>query len=113
MKLKIILIHGALIAALVTAAAAPAGADPTTVALAVEEGGFSPAEVQAPADARLQVEVTNRTAAAMEFESFDLNRERIVQPGQTVTVYLSGLAPGRYEFFDDFHQARRGTLVIQ
>lgn len=48
----------------------------------------------------------------MEFESFELNRERVVQPGQTVTVYLSGLAPGRYEFFDDFHQARRGTLVI-
>jgi plastocyanin len=113
-KLKTILIRsGVLILALVASAATPAAADPTTVTLLVEEGGFSPAEVEAPADARLRVEVTNHTAAATEFESFDLNRERVAQPGQTVTLYLSGLAPGRYDFFEDFHQARRGTLVVK
>jgi plastocyanin len=113
MKLKTIFTRLSLfILVLVASAAAPA-ADPTTTTLAVEEGGFSPAEVEAPADVRFRIEVTNHTAAAMEFESFDLNRERVVQPGQTITVYLSGLAPGRYEFFDDFRQARRGTLVIK
>jgi plastocyanin len=113
MKLKTILIRPALLILVLVARAAAPAADPTTVALAVEEGGFSPAEVEAPTAARLRVEVTNHTAAAMEFESFDLNRERVVQPGQTITVYLSGLAPGRYDFFDDFHQARRGTLLIK
>jgi len=36
-----------------------------------------------------------------------------VPPGQTVAVYVSGLSPGRYEFFDDFHQERRGALVVK
>jgi plastocyanin len=112
MKLKTIFIHSPLLLLVLVASAAPA-ADATTVTLVVEEGGFSPAEVQAPAGARLRLEVTNHTAAAMEFESFDLNRERVVQPGQVVAVYLSGLAPGRYEFFDDFHHGRRGVLVIR
>jgi plastocyanin len=90
-----------------------AGADDAGVPVAVEEGGFLPAEVEGPEGARFRLEVTNHTRAAIEFESFALNRERVVQPGQTVTVYLSGLSPGRYEFFDDFHQERRGTLVIK
>ena len=94
-------------------APARSAADPMTISLAVEESGFSPAEVEAPIDARFRVEVTNNTAAAIEFESFELNRERVVQPGQTVAVYLSGLTPGRYEFFDDFHQQRRGILVVK
>jgi len=59
----------------------------------------------------VRLEVSNQTAVAIEFESFELNRERVVQPGQKVAVYLSGLGPGRYEFFDDFHPERKGVLV--
>ena len=68
---------------------------------------------EAPSGARVRLEVTNRTAAAIEFESFELNRERVIQPGQTAAVYVSGLGPGRYEFFDDFHQQRRGALLVR
>ena len=90
-----------------------AGADDHSIPLAVGDQGFSPAEVEAPAGVRVRFEVTNRAASAVEFESFDLNRERVIQPGQTVNVYVSGLLPGRYEFFDDFRQERRGTLVVK
>jgi cupredoxin-like protein len=90
-----------------------ARAEEGVVPLAVEDGAFVPAEVEGPAATRFRLEVTNRTSAAIEFESFALNRERVVQPGQTVAIYLSGLTFGRYEFFDDFHQERRGTLVIR
>jgi len=90
-----------------------ARADDRSVPLAVADHGFTPAEIEAAAGERLRIEVTNRTAAAIEFESFELNRERVVPPGQTVAVYVSGLSPGRYEFFDDFHQERRGTLVVK
>jgi len=84
-----------------------------TVALAVKDGGFEPAALKAPASARVRIEVTNQTPVAIEFESFDLNRERVVQPGQTAAVYVSGLSAGRYEFFDDFHHERRGTLEVE
>ena len=106
------LISGLVLAALL-AAASSGRAEDLVIALAVEEGGFEPALVEAPPGARIRFEVANQSAAAIEFESFDLNRERVVQPGQKVTVYVSGLSAGRYEFFDDFHQERRGALVVK
>ncbi len=102
----------ALTLGLLVLAAATRAAD-RSVALAVADHGFTPAEIEAAAGERLRIEVTNHTAAAIEFESFELNRERVVPPGQTVAVYVSGLSPGRYEFFDDFHQERRGALVVK
>jgi len=87
--------------------------DDQTLKLAVEEKGFAPAELEAPSGGRIRLEVTNGTSAAIEFESFELNRERVIQPGQTAAVYLSGLSAGKYEFFDDFHQSRRGVLIIK
>ena len=83
------------------------------VAIAVTDKGYAPAEVEVQAGGRVRLDVTNQTTAAIEFESFELNRERVVQPGQTVAVYVSGLGAGRYEFFDDFHQERRGALVVK
>ena len=93
--------------------AATVRAEERSVALAVAEHGFAPPEIEAAAGERLRLEVTNQTVAAIEFESFELNRERVVPPGRTVAVYVSGLSPGRYEFFDDFHQERRGALVVK
>lgn len=97
--------------ALLLAAAPVAVAEP--IALVVTDDGFAPAEVSVGAGGATQLAVTNKTAAAIEFESYELNRERVIQPGQTVTIYLSGLEEGRYMFFDDFHQDRRGTLVVK
>ena len=99
--------------ALLLGAAGGVAAEDRTVPLAVEEAEFAPAEIEAPAGARVRLEVTNRTAVAIEVESFELNRERVIQPGQTAAVYVSGLGPGRYEFFDDFHQQRRGALLVR
>jgi hypothetical protein len=51
---------------------------------------------------------------ADEFESGDLNREKLVAPGQTVTVFLKPLSPGEYKFFGDFHQdTAQGVMVAK
>lgn len=101
------------VATLLVAGATFARADDVTVPLAVHDAGFTPAEIKTPSGAKIRLDVTNQTAAAIEFESFELNRERVVQPGQKVAVYLSGLSPGRYEFFDDFHPERKGVLIVE
>ena len=40
----------------------------------------------------------------MEFESVSLRVEKVVAAGSEGVVNVRPLAPGRYEFFDDFHQ---------
>jgi plastocyanin len=103
----------ALLVAALAATPAPATADDQTIALAVTDGGFVPAEIEAPAGSRVRIEITNKSSSAIEFESFELNRERVIQAGQTVNVYVTGLSAGTYAFFDDFHQDRKGTLVVR
>jgi hypothetical protein len=98
---------------LALAGAASVSADDRTVALVVRDAGFEPGEVKGPRDSRFRLDVTNETSARIEFETFQLNRERAIKPGQRTSVYLSDLSPGRYEFFDDLHREHRGTLLIE
>jgi Cupredoxin-like domain len=57
--------------------------------------------------------VKNARKVAAEFESSELNREKVVPPGQSAVIYVGPLAPGSYAFFDDFHQSTRGRLIAK
>ncbi len=80
----------------------------------LQDGRFQPAQLIVPADSSFKVRVTNRGPAAIEFESFELHRERVVQPGETITVYMPPLHAGVYRFFDDFnHGTPEGAIVAK
>jgi high-affinity iron transporter len=75
---------------------------------------FQPDRIQVPANVKFQLHVKNTDNTADEFESVDLNREKLVTPGQTITVFLGPLPPGEYKFFGDFHQdTAQGVLVAK
>jgi hypothetical protein len=72
---------------------------------------FEPAKLTVPANQPFKVEVTNADKKAIEFESFDLHRERVVRPGETITVYMAPTVPGHYTFCDDFdHSVAEGAI---
>ena len=80
--------------------------------LRFQAGNVEPASLTLPANTPTKLKVTNAGDAAVEFESFELHRERVVQPGQTITVYIPALPPGTYSFIDDFsHGAVKGEIV--
>jgi high-affinity iron transporter len=75
---------------------------------------FEPARIEVPAHQKFKLLVKNTDDTADEFESVDLNREKLVTPGQTITVFLGPLDPGEYKFFGDFHQdTAQGVLVAK
>jgi len=94
---------GAACAAMLASAVVAAASDAPVFELTLANGRFEPSQLTVPADTALQLRVTNNDTAAIEFESFELHRERVVQPGETITVYLPALKAGAYPFFDDFH----------
>jgi hypothetical protein len=100
-------------AALLAVSVAPsAHAADDSSQLRFDAGAVEPANLTLPANTPIKLQVTNAGDAAVEFESFELHRERVVQPGQTITVYLPALPPGTYPFFDDFSQgAVKGEIV--
>jgi heme/copper-type cytochrome/quinol oxidase subunit 2 len=76
------------------------------------DGKFQPPLLTLPAGTPTKLQVTNDSHQAFEFESFELHRERVVQPGQTVTVYIPALQPGTYPFFDDFNRATANGQIV-
>ena len=84
-----------------------------SVAISVKDHRFQPSQISAPANRPISIKVKNLDAAPMEFESVSLRVEKVIAPGSEGVVNVRALAPGRYEFFDDFHQETRGVLMVE
>lgn len=91
----------------------PALADDPTFHIAMQNNQFVPRDVQIPAGIKVKLVVRNENQTTSEFESDQFHRERVVGPGQEITVYVGPLDPGSYEFFDDFHPQTRGRLIVK
>jgi len=93
---------------------APAFAQDATVQLTLKDHKFAPAEVEAPANKPLVLEISNQDSAAAEFESKELRVEKVAPAGGKATVRVRALKPGRYKFFDDYHESTaQGVLVVK
>lgn len=80
--------------------------------MSIKEHHFIPAEITIPANTRVKLLITNLDPSAEEFESYELNREKIIPGGKTVTVYLGPVKPGSYPFFGEFHQDTAQGVVV-
>jgi len=105
---------GGLLVALLVQSGYAARAEDAVPEIKLSHSRFEPQELVLPANTPSKLRVTNADSAAIEFESFELHRERVVQPGETITVYLPALGAGSYKFFDDFHRdTPEGTLTVK
>jgi heme/copper-type cytochrome/quinol oxidase subunit 2 len=88
--------------------------DAATVKLTLKDHKFQPAEPRVPANKPITIIVTNLDGTPSEFESKTLRVEKVVAAGSTITLQVRALAPGRYRFFDDYHEdTTEGFLVVQ
>jgi Cupredoxin-like domain len=85
-----------------------------SVKLTLKNHRFEPQEAHALANKPFTIEVTNLDGTPAEFESKTLRVEKVVAAGSTITLQMRPLAPGRYRFFDDYHEdTTEGFLVVQ
>lgn len=104
---------GGILAIVAAMSTAPAGAA-TVIHLTLKNHQFVPAEVSAPANTPITIELNNLDNTAAEFESKTLRVEKVVTGGGKISVWIHPLNPGRYRFFDDFHaDTTEGFLVVQ
>jgi plastocyanin len=107
------MLRAVIAAGLLTLAAFPAFADMPQIPIVLQNHQFAPSEVTVPAGVKVELRIHNRQNIPAEFESGALHREQVMTPGATISVYVGPLDPGHYEFFDDFHNATRGHLVVK
>jgi plastocyanin len=103
-------------AALVTCgfSAQSARAEGTEFTIVIKDHKFTPAELTVPAGQKIRLVVENQDATPEEFESYQLNREKIVPGNGRIVVFVGPLKPGKYEYFGEFNMATaRGWLVAK
>lgn len=105
-------IAAALLAAVAIGCSGARAEDPVSLSVTMKDHKFEPAELHAPPGKPIAIHVKNLNTIVSEFESSDLHFEKIVPVGSEAVVYVRPLQPGRYNFFDDFHHATQGFLVV-
>lgn len=83
--------------------AEPAGAAPPVFEIEIRNHLFHPDIVTIPAGIKVKLVVHNQDATPEEFESFELNREKVVMGGTRATIFIGPLAPGEYAFLGEFN----------
>ncbi|MHB8921222.1 MAG: cupredoxin domain-containing protein [Halothiobacillus sp.] len=82
--------------------------------LIIKDHRFEPAEIQVPAGKKVKLVVENQDDTPEEFESYALNREKIIAGKSKATIYIGPLEPGRYPFFGEFNEkTAQGAVIVE
>jgi Cupredoxin-like domain len=82
--------------------------------LTLKNHQFTPQELTIPANTKVMITVKNEDSSSAEFESYDLNREKVISPNSSVKISVGPLDAGSYAFFDEFNQdTAKGTLIVK
>ena len=80
--------------------------------ISIRNHQFEPTEVRVPSGQKVKLVVHNQDATPEEFESHELNREKLIAPGTKANIFIGPLKPGRYPFFGEFHEKTALGAVI-
>ena len=80
----------------------------------IREHLFYPDELLVPANTKVKLIVYNRDSTPEEFESYELNREKVIMGGRKANIFIGPLAPGVYPFFGEFNpNTAQGRVVVE
>lgn len=80
----------------------------------IREHLFFPAEFEIPANQKVKLIIYNRDATPEEFESYELNREKVIVGNSQGIVFIGPLKPGEYPFFGEFNlKTALGKIIVK
>ena len=99
---------------LLALAVVPVHAADKEYTLTLRKNRFVPAQITVPANTKVKLVIVNEDATPEEFESHELNREKIVTGKGKIIVWVGPLKPGKYPFFGEFHMdTAQGVLIAK
>lgn len=82
--------------------------------LVIKDHKFVPETLEIPAGQKVKVIIDNQDPTPEEFESHELNREKIIQGHSKGIVFVGPLAAGTYPFFGEFNMdTAKGQIVAK
>jgi len=88
--------------------------DAVVYTLVLKEHRFQPAELIVPVGKKIKLLIENRDETSDEFESFELNREKVLPGQRTTTIFIGPLEEGRYPYIGEFsEETAKGVIVAK
>lgn len=85
-----------------------------TFELTIRDHLFYPAEMVVPAEQKFRLLIHNLDDTPEEFESHQLNREKVINARQTGQLLIGPLSPGEYPFIGEFNpHTAQGILIVK
>ena len=78
-------------------------AAPPVFEIEIREHLFYPPELVIPADTKVKLLVRNLDPTPEEFESYELNREKVIGGNSETVIFIGPLPAGEYPFFGEFN----------
>lgn len=98
---------------LATVFALPAVADGTpTFEIVIKNHKFEPLSLDVPANKKVKLIVKNQDPTPEEFESYELNREKVIAGNSQAVIFIGPLEPGTYPYFGEFNAATAQGKII-
>lgn len=90
----------------------PVYADEVVYQLKITNHLFYPDTIEVPAGVRFKLLIDNQDATPEEFESFELNREKVIMGQSKTSVFIGPLKAGIYPFFGEFNpETAQGKII--
>lgn len=78
----------------------------------IKDHVFIPDTLYVPVGKKIKLRVENLDKSPEEFESYDLNREKVVAGGRKITLFIGPLKAGIYGYFGEFNPKTAQGVII-
>ena len=84
------------------------------IEIEIKDHLFYPSEVIVAADTKVKLLIRNLDPTPEEFESYELNREKVVSGNSKAVIFIGPLPAGVYPFFGEFYpKTAQGKIVVK
>ena len=84
------------------------------IEIQIKDHLFYPSEIEIPAGTKVKLLINNVDPTPEEFESYELNREKVISGNSKTVIFVGPLPPGVYLFFGEFYpKTAQGKIVVK
>ena len=67
-----------------------------------------------PANTKIKLVINNLDPTPEEFESYELNREKVINGSRKAVIFIGPLPVGEYPFFGEFYpKTAQGKVIVE
>jgi plastocyanin domain-containing protein len=84
------------------------------ITIEIKDHLFFPAAIEVPAGTKVRLQISNNDPTPEEFESYGLNREKVIPGNSKTVIFIGPLKPGDYPFFGEFYpRTAQGVVIVR